>query len=340
MKALHIHFGKDGGAERFFVNLAKALAERGVEQRFVIRPKRIWKPEIEPLGEIIEDHYRNFSISKYTTRWRVHRMVHEWQPQVIMAWMNRASQLIPADAPAIKLTRLGDYPRALKHYMRNDCMVSNVPGIAETLRELGWTKPIHVISNFPREVEPVAVDRATLDTPEDAFLVVSSGRFVPRKGFDAVMRAVAKIPGAWLWLVGDGQERENLEALARELGIAERVRFTGWVDEPIHYVAAGDVYCMASRHEPLGNVILESWQAGVPTVATRAEGPSWFVEDGRDALMVDIDDVEAMTAAILRLRDDKEFGAAIAKAGAEKLAARFSKKVIVDQYLDLFNGRL
>lgn len=340
MKVLHLHFGKEGGAERFFVNLAKGLADRGVEQRFVIRPNRSWRDEIAPLGPIIENNYRYLSLSRHLTKWRVHRMVNQWQPQAIVAWMNRASQLMPAGSPAIKMTRLGDYPNSLKHFANNDCMVSNTPGIAEHCRAIGWEKPVHVISNFPREVQPKAISRASMDTPDDAFLVVSSGRFVNRKGFDTVMRAVAQIPDAWLWLVGDGQERGALENLAAELGISDRVRFCGWVDEPMHHVAAGDVYCMASRHEPLGNVVLESWQADVPTITTRCEGPSWFVEDGIDALMVDIDDHNAMADKIGDVRQNKKLAVTLVTAGRKKLNTQFSKDVIVDRYCELFKGQL
>ncbi len=340
MKLLHIHFGKEGGAERFFVSLARALGERGVEQRFVIRPGRTWEGEIAPLGPIIRNNYRNLSLSKWITRARVHRMISRWQPDAVMAWMNRAGQLIPAEASGLKLIRLGDYPRSLKHYRNCDCIVSNTPGIAEKCRRLGWERPVHVISNFPREVAPRPVSRASLDTPEEAFLIVSSGRFVGRKGFDVVLRAAARVPDAWVWLVGDGEKRGELEALARALGIIDRVRFTGWVDEPIHHVAAGDAYVMASRHEPLGNVILEAWQAGVPVVTTRAEGPEWFVEDGRDALMVAIDDDAAMAGALARIRDDHALAASLTEAGREKLEARFSKQAVVDRYLALFEGRL
>jgi len=340
MKVLHIHFGKEGGAERFFVNLAQAVHERGVEQRFVIRPNRTWRDDIAALGPVIEDNYRNLSLSKYITRWRVNRMVKDWQPDAIMAWMNRASQLVPDYPGALKFTRLGDFPNAIKHFKNNDCMVCNVPGIEDGLRALGWTKPVHLITNFAREVTPVPVPRAQFDTPEDAFLVVGSGRFVPRKGLDSVIRAVARLPDAWLWLAGDGQEGDALRKLVRELGIEDRTRFIGWVDEPIHYVAAGDVYLMASRLEPLGNVVLESWRAGVPTIATRSEGPSWFCEDGKDALMVDIDDVDAMVAGLNRLRDDPALRAKLVAGGHAKLESKFSKKAIVDRYLDLFAGKL
>ena len=65
-KILHIHSGKDGGAERFFVNLANAFGEYGLKQKFVIRPKRSWRREIVDLGQIFEDASRcsNEVISK------------------------------------------------------------------------------------------------------------------------------------------------------------------------------------------------------------------------------------------------------------------------------------
>jgi glycosyltransferase involved in cell wall biosynthesis len=337
-KILHMHFGKEGGAERFFVNLAKAFAERGIEQRFVIRPDRLWREDVAAIGPVIENHYRRVSLSSLVLTWRVRSLIRRWRPDVIMSWMSRSSRLMPPDPKAVKVTRLGDYPRHLNHMRNTDCIVSNVPGIAEHCRKLGWPRPIRIISNFPREVTPVPLDRARLGTPQDAFLVSSSGRFRHRKGFDTLVRAVAKVPDAWLWLMGEGPDRQKLEALTAEVGIAERTRFTGWLDEPIHHVAASDVFVMPSRHEPLGNVILESWHAGIPTVTTRSEGPSWFVTDGKDALMCAIDDVDGMAAAIARIRDDPALARRLVDHGRAKLAAEFTKDRVIGQYLDLFKG--
>jgi glycosyltransferase involved in cell wall biosynthesis len=336
-KILHMHFGKEGGAERFFVNLVQGFAERGMDQRFIIRPGRIWRDEIASLGPVTENHYRRLSLSAPLLTWRTHSMVRRWKPDVIMAWMSRSSRLIPDYRPALKLTRLGDYPRHLRHFRHNDVIVANTPGIAEACRSLGWNRDLRVISNFPREAAINAVPRSNLDTPEEAFVVASSGRFVGRKGFNTLLRAVARIPGAWLWLMGEGEERAELEALARELGIAERTRFTGWVTEPMDYVASASVFVMPSRHEPLGNVILEAWQAGTPVVSTRSEGPSWFVREGEDALLCEIDDVVGMAAAILRLMDDPELGARLAEAGKARIAAEFTREGILDAYEELFD---
>lgn len=339
-KILHVHFGKDGGAERFFVSLAQALGEREIEQRFVIRPRRAWRAEIEALGPIIENHYRYLSPLRLLLIWRLRRMLRKWKPDVIMAWKPRGARLTSCWPGAVKLARLGDFPRHLKHYRDCDALVGNLPGIGDRCKELGWTRPVRIITNFPPGITARPMVRTVLDTPEGAFLISGAGRFVPRKGFDLLIRAAARIPDAWLWLIGDGEERPALEALTREVGMTDRTRFTGWIDEPIHHIAATDVFGMPSRHEPLGNVILEAWQARVPVVATRSEGPSWYMADGENGVLVDIDDLDAFAAAVGRLQRDRAFAEKLIAGGRARLEKMFSRDRIVDQYLDLFAGDL
>jgi glycosyltransferase involved in cell wall biosynthesis len=338
MKVLHIRIGKQGGAKRVFVSLANAFGERGVEQHFIIRPSRTWEGLIEKLGPIWFNNYRYFSLSSFLLEWRVKRLIKTWQPDAVMAWMPRASRLIPNMDGPVKLTRLGDYPVHLRNFKNPDVLVGNQPGIATHSQDLGWDKPIRTISNFARQVTPVPVSRGALDTPEDAFVISSAGRFVNRKGMDFLIRAAARVPNAYLWLIGEGKERDALEALAQSEGIADRTRFIGWVDEPVHYIAASDVFGMTSRHEPLGNVVLEAWQAKVPVVATRPEGPSWYMVDGDNGVLTDIDDLDPFVAGLQKIKDDPAFGAKMVEGGSAQLDTLFSKRGIVDQYLDLFEN--
>ena len=97
---------------------------------------------------------------------------------------------------------------------------------------------------------------------------------------------------------------------------------------------------MPSRHEPLGNVLLESWNVGVAIVTTKSESANWICKDGKNALLVDIGDDVAMAAALTKVRDDAELRDSLIQAGHAKIATKFSKRVIVDQYIDLFHGRL
>ena len=338
MRILQIHFGKDGGAERFFVNLVKALGERGVEQKFILRPNRSWRGEIEPWGDILENHHRHLSFSKYWLNWKIHSFVRDYQPDVIFAWMEGASRLMPNYRAAIKITRLGHFPKKLRPFKNSDIVIGNIPGIGEGFRELGWKRRVEMISNFPKEVIVNPVTRASLDTPADAFVIAGSGRLVAIKGFEDLIRATSKLDNAWLWLIGDGEERARLERIARETGMDGRIRFCGWQNEPAHILASSDVFCMPSHHEPFGNVLLEAWSLGIPVVTSRSEGPQWFMHDEEDSLIVDIGDVEGYTNAFSRLQDNNKLRATLIAGGYSTLANNFSKDDIVDQYMALFRG--
>ncbi|WP_104664358.1 glycosyltransferase [Ensifer adhaerens] len=339
MKVMHFHFGKDGGAERFFVHLVNALGERGVEQTSVIRHGRIWKKDIEGATRIIESNFRNLSLDRILLPMKVSSMARREKPDALFAWMPRASRLLPNYKGCIKISRLGDYPLRLDYFRNTDCLVCNTPGIAEHVRKIGWTRDVEVISNFTGTERVAPISRATLDTPENAPVVMSMGRFVPRKGFHTLIQAIAKVPDAYLWLVGDGEERANLEKLAADLGVAKRVRFAGWQKDTRPFLAASDIFVMASSHEPLGNVVLEAWAQGTPVVSSRSEGPQWFMRDGENGLLVDIGDADGFAQAIDRIAGDASLGERLAERGHETLMSQFSKQAITDAYLKLFASK-
>ena len=340
LKVMHIHFGKEGGAERFFVKLVQALDRRGVSQRFIIRPGRSWDGEISPLGPVIYNNFSFISPLSLIAHVQAYRWVRTWKPDAVMAWMPRAARLVHRWPGVVKLARLGDFPANLKHFGNLDLLVGNVPGITKTCRDLGWTKPCLTITNFTPEVKAVPVPRAAHDTPEGAFLVVAGGRFQERKALDMAVRAVARLPNAWLWLVGDGSKRGELERLAASLNVADRVKFTGWVPDPAGHIAAADAFLMPSRHEPLGNLLLEAWSLGIPSVSTRSEGPSWFMRDKVDGLLVDIADDAQIAAALAHLRDNPEEARGFARNAAARLQDFLSEEAVCQDYMRVFRGEL
>ncbi|MEM9437302.1 MAG: glycosyltransferase [Pseudomonadota bacterium] len=337
LRVMHFHFGREGGAERFFVNLATALADRGVEQRFVIRPDRTWGDTMAKLGPVIENDFSNLIRATGFVQWRVGRIARAWQPHAYMSWMPRAAKLLPSSTKALRVTRLGDFPANLKHFGKTDVLIGNVPGIIDRAQSLGWTREAKIITNFPREVTPNPMPRSAHSTPDDAFLVVAGGRFVQRKGMDTAIHAVAALPGAYLWLMGEGPEKDGLKALVSELGVGDRVRFLGWVSETLDGIASGDAFLMPSRHEPLGNMLIEAWQAGIPSVSTRSEGPAWFMRDGVDGIMTEIDDVEAITAALATIREEPERAKSFVANATVRIDEMFSETAIVDEYISLLS---
>ncbi|MFK3733337.1 glycosyltransferase [Streptomyces sp. NPDC088090] len=118
--------------------------------------------------------------------------------------------------------------------------------------------------------------RGVLGIPEDAFVVGGVGRLAPGKRFDRLIRAVAAVPGARLLLVGDGERREELRAVARECGAAGRVLFFGACEDPPadgpagpmlpELLAAMDVFVSTSPDETFGLAVVEALAAGLPVL--------------------------------------------------------------------------
>ena len=139
-------------------------------------------------------------------------------------------------------------------------------------------------------------------------LIVSVGRLVYYKGFDVLIRAMASVRGK-LVIIGDGPLRGELESLAVQLGVSEKVVFAGEISNAAvrAYYHAADLFVLASvaRSEALGIVQIEAMAAGLPVVNTNLDTGVPFVSlDGQTGLTVPPGDSQALAAAINRLLDD------------------------------------
>ena len=336
-RIFHIQPGTDGGTERFCISLSKAFSEAGIEQAFAIRPNRDWAGEVEGLGRVIEGRFLRRTPGGLIDAWRLRRAIEEFNPDAIMAWRAPSGRLIPRNQRAAKVVRLGDYPFHVRHLRDLDAVVCNNPSIDLHIRALGFEGRTEIISNFSRAVSSHAVSRSEYDTPSDAFVVCGVGRFKRFKGFDLLIDAVAQVDGAHLWLVGDGPEAENLLCQAEDLGISGRVKFLGWQDDPTGFLASCDAYVLPSRDEALGNTLIEAWRMGVPSVASMTDGPCWYAEDGRDALLVPVGDAEAIASALRRLVADSDLRERLVAGASQTLSERFDRDAVVDAYLELFD---
>jgi glycosyltransferase involved in cell wall biosynthesis len=261
--------------------------------------------------------------------------LRDWQPDIALSWMNRASALMP-DGSFVRVARLGGY-YDLKYYSGCEHLIGNTRDIVAYLVKQGWpAERAHHLPNFVTDTPSPPVPRAGLATPEDAPLILALGRLHPVKGFDVLLHALAQVPGAYLWLAGEGEERRALGRLAAALGLDARVRFLGWTDDSAALLAAADILVCPSRHEPLGNVVLEAWAHRVPVVATAAPGPRQLIRDGETGLLVPVDDAAALARAVGGLIAAPERRAALAEAGYAAFAAGHSERAVVAAYRDFF----
>lgn len=165
-------------------------------------------------------------------------------------------------------------------------------------------------------------------------VVLYLGRFHPDKDVGTLLRAFAQVntPGARLVLAGDSAERPGYEAMAREMGLAERVHFAGYQKDPGMVLASARAFVCSSVWESFGNVVAEALAYGLPVVTTASAGPVEIVDHGRFGAIVPVGDATAMARAI---------EAALANPGdpAPRMARarEFSVEAAADQYLALFD---
>lgn len=180
---------------------------------------------------------------------------------------------------------------------------------------------------IPNGVETTgeAIPRA-LDLPFRRF-VLGLGRVVPKKGFDLLLAAFARVavdqPDVGLVIAGDGASRISLLKRAAELGIANRVVLPGSLDRGVVAWAMVNaaVFVLPSRVEPFGIVVLEALRAGRPVVVSSRGGATDIVRDGREGLVVDPYDTTALADAIDQLLRDRVLAEQMGAAGRQRVAA-------------------
>ena len=330
---------RHGGAETFFVRLAGALQRAGETQRVVIRRCPDRSEALRKAGVAVTE-LRFGGPFDIASRIAFRREIAEWWPDIVLTWMNRATTMCPA-GDFVHVGRLGGY-YDLKHYRHCDHLIGNTRAIVDYAVREGWPpERAHHLPNFVPDPRTLPTAMAP-QRPHGGALALALGRLHPNKGFDLLLDALAMTDDIHLWIAGEGALREDLDRQARDLGIAERVRFLGWRDDVWALMKVADFLVCASRHEPLGNVVIEAWAAGLPVVATASDGPAGLIDDGRSGLLVPLPGQpsggsEALATAIASVALDPSFRARLAQGGREAYEAEFTEAAVVARYRDFFD---
>jgi glycosyltransferase involved in cell wall biosynthesis len=335
MRVLQAMAGAEyGGAEAFFARMVLALGRAGLDQRVVIRcnPRRAQilaeggiEPVELPFGGALD----------ISTRLGLRSQIRAFKPDIVLTWMNRATRLCPG-GKFVHAGRLGGY-YDLKYYRGCDHLIGNTQDIVDYLVDGGWpAERAHYLSNFVSGEAAPALSRRDFFTPDSAPLILALGRLHENKAFDVLIEALGRVPDAYLWIAGEGPLRSDLEKQAEVLGVKPRVRFLGWREDTASLLTTCDIFVCPSRHEPLGNVVIEAWAQGVPVVATDSLGPGTLIEDMETGVLVPVDDGTTLGRALRHVIEDNGFRARIARQGQAVYEERFTEGIVVDRYMDFF----
>lgn len=335
MRIMQVMAGAEhGGAENFFMRLVPALHRAGVQQLAVIRRNQERSSILREIGmEPVELAFGGRM--DIFTPIALKREIKGFKPHIVMTWMNRATHLCPR-GDFVHVSRLGGY-YDLKYYQACDHLVANTEDIRDYIVNQDWpAEKAHHLPNFVDDKEAEPADRKQFYTPDGGRLVLGLGRLHENKAFDTLLKALARLPDTYLWIAGEGPLRAELEALAERLGVKPRVRFLGWQEDTSSLLAACDVFVCPSRHEPLGNVVLEAWAQRKPVVAADSLGPGMLIRHMESGILIPVDDAPEMAEGIRAVFDDPDLAERLANGGRAAFEAGFTESIVVGRYIEFF----
>jgi glycosyltransferase involved in cell wall biosynthesis len=217
--------------------------------------------------------------------------------------------------------------------------------VTDCLRRQGvWPEPtplLHFV-NTERFAPDPAVRAAVRQRfgDEDRFVLVTVAYLIAAKGVDVAVRALTALPeGVCLWVVGDGEESASLQALARELGVDDRVRFLGLQRLVQPFLQAADAFVCPSRWaEAAGLVNLEAQATGLPVLASDTGGIPEYVADGRSGFLFPVGDHRRLAELVHRLVDEPDLCRDMGRAARELVQRNFSVAARLDDYLALYQA--
>ncbi len=360
--ALFLPSLRGGGAERVMLNLAQGFVKRGFHVDLVLaKAEGAYLSEVPPEVRIV-----NLKASRVL--WSLPgliRYLRREQPRVMLSALSHANlvalwaravarvktRLVVSEHNTLSISTEGTPGMRAKlipwlakqFYPAADAIIAVSEGVAQDLiAQTGLPREkVRVIYNpvitpalFAKAKEPV---EHPWFQNERKPVILGVGRLTEQKDFATLLRAFAlvreKYP-ARLMILGEGEDRPKLEALARQLQLEEDVALPGFVSNPYKYMRRATVFVLSSRWEGLPTVLIEALALGTPVVATDCpSGPREILEEGRWGQLVPVGDVEALAAALntaLASKTDQN-GAPTPK----PVLARFALSAVVNQYLDV-----
>jgi glycosyltransferase involved in cell wall biosynthesis len=328
-----------GGIQQVFLDYYEALTAQHFTVINVIHPHAKIRATLDERGWPYVCAANNWGIYDPIAIYKLARLTRHYRPNAIITHGTRAGVLVRKavglQTPVISVAHNYKYTRLFKA----DYIIAITDHIQQALIRDSYPKDrILQIPNMialPKEI--VAVKERTSDIP----VIGTLGRLHHDKGFDILLRAVAllhqkDIP-CRLLIGGDGEESAALHQLTRDLHLDDHVTFQGWIQDKAVFFKSCDIFCMPSRHEPFGVVLLEAFAHKVPTAATQSEGPSEIACHQQEAEMSPVDDVEGLAESLKKLMDDPLYARDLADRAYARLCKTYSMPVVGKRLSDVLH---
>jgi glycosyltransferase involved in cell wall biosynthesis len=357
------HDAANAGAQRLLLTLIEWLRDKkGVQPKIVLRRGGPLVPEFYRLGPVFE--------MESSADWRSDQGQDPLVRFCKSASLIYVNTVVPGDVvkqlAELKIpivTHAHEMENAIKRWCvneqfqqllgRTDHFVAASPPVASNLKRVHDVVPTKITTIYSfiecHETDVQKLNRTAIrkekQLPEGGFIIFGCGTTDWRKGPDLFIEVASETKrlgfdgGYFFWIGGDTGEQYKLEARVRKLGLEDRVRFLGEVQDARSYFAMGDLFLLTSREDPFPLVCLEAADCGLPIVCfDQAGGMPDFVQSAA-GYVVPFEDTKAMAEKVVFLHRNPEERARLGTMACEKVRARHDISIageeifrIIDQY--------
>jgi glycosyltransferase involved in cell wall biosynthesis len=253
------------------------------------------------------------------------------------------------DVSAVRKSIYRLLDRLTEHYVNRFIVVSDsLKYTLIRLRGIPSDKVIRIYNGI--ELEQYRPQNQPIDLrnewgfSKDTPLIAAIGRMVWEKGLEYFLQSIPEImqhvPNTRVLLVGDGPLRKNLESLAKELNLEDKVTFTGFRSDIRYLLSNIDILVIPSIFEGFPMITLEAMAMRKPIVATRIDGITEQIVDGKEGLLVPPRNPKALAATVLKLIHDRNLTSQLAAAAREKVENSFSVEKMLAETKALYYSLL
>jgi glycosyltransferase involved in cell wall biosynthesis len=352
-----------GGAERVMSTMANYLAEKGLDVSLItldIQEKDFYEldPKVKRIAIGLMQESHNVVKALFNNLRRIgalRKAIKSSSPDAVISFVDKMNVLTLLSCIGLfihnkivseridpskheigwiwQLLRRISYPLAKR-------VVVQTESVRRWARSIIPEEKIVVISN------PVSPCNNLWEQADSAFLslfddrrqrtIVSMGRLSHQKGFDLLLRAFAELTDSFPeWRVvifGEGNERDRLTCLARDLHVADKVFLPGRVKDAAFLLMQADLFVMPSRYEGFPNALCEAMACGLPVISFDCpSGPREIISDGIDGILVPPEDANALAESIAKLIGDVEQRRMLSQ-NAKRVTERFGLSRVMDKW--------
>lgn len=353
-----------GGAERCLVNLATRLDKQEFAPVvYSLRPrppasKDLLVRQLAEAGVPAQFLDLTRQTQYFSAIRHLARLLAEQQAEVVQTFLFHANVVgaqaarragVPFVCTGIRVADPRRWRTTVERFATSkaDRFVCVSQSVADFCRARGFAEEkLVVIPNgidVNRWKTAIPADLMEFGLPAGARAIVFAGRLDEQKGLDDLVGALPavlkQVANAHLLLVGDGPRRFALHELAAKLGVAERVHFAGWQSEMPPIFAAAELVVLPSRWEGMPNVVLEGMAAGLPVMATRAEGVEELLGDAASEQVVPIGDRHGLADRICHILAHPALAKDLGKCNSTRASLHFGLDRMISRFAELYRSQ-